>query len=460
MNLTKKALLKKAALEGKVHSDYTVAETLYTLFPFNDQETKSVRRSFAFIQVLEKVTDPDHRHVTLAAYDGEHFYTWCSDTFLNGKMKNAPAMRNVKAIAKDKAETTHLSDLYGKYSGESGCRFWAGKSCSHDIHLLATIDTDPTILDSLIDGYEGHEKRGSKGKRSTQQLLAKYSFKKHVLLQGDKGSGKTYLAHQLVDDNKWEKEFIGGHESMESMDILGHLVQSVEERESKGQGNLFDSSAASVVLMRWKDGPLASAFRKARAGKKVALIFDEMLRVPQRELNILVSALTPNAKREYVLRTQNGVGLSDEGTVIEETIVCPMENLWVIGTTNIGAQYAVDEIDEALADRFRLIRKDSEVDEMKSILNGELITRKFDVTVTKLLLHFFESHEKMRVDGKLHKLCNMRQLVEAIQLAVDEADIPETLHENIMAWVDTDMDGQPKQEQVELLTKTIDKIFT
>ncbi len=455
--MPKKQFLKEISVLSKRHSQYTEKESYFTDYPFNDIATGTVKRSFAYVRVLEKIGVPDHTHTTVVAYEGTGFYAWCSDSFLSGSMDKVKAIKNVTLIAKNKSQHTLLNGLYGKHSSEKPCKFWAGKKCSHYADTLAHIEANQEILDKLIEGFEG--KGATSTRKNTQTLMKKYAFKKHVLLEGDKGSGKTYLAHEFVDTNKWEKIFIAGHAGMESIDLLGHLVQTVESVENKGQGNLFLPNSIQHPIMRWKDGPVSEAFRKARAGKKVVLIYDEFLRTPGRELNALVGALAPYGGF-YHLRTGKSIGVGSEGEVLEETILAPVENLWVIATTNIGAAYQVDEIDLALEDRFRKIRKDSSANEIAEVLQKAALMRRYSADeVVKNLIKLFETIESFRRDGKLNKPCNLRHLIEAVEFSDNEADIKETLWETRHAWVEVDIDGQPVQEQIDLVESTINQIY-
>ena len=120
-------------------------------------------------------------------------------------------------------------------------------------------------------------------------------------------TSKTYSATQWIDEAGYESEFIAGHSGLESIDLLGYWIKNSE-------GNLI-----------WLDGALTAAFRKALT-QKCVLLFDELLRVPARELSILVGSLTPDSSGHYRLRTNRLVDEND-GIGETETLVVPMENL-------------------------------------------------------------------------------------------------------------------------------------
>jgi MoxR-like ATPase len=225
---------------------------------------------------------------------------------------------------------------------------------------------------------------------------------------------------------------------MESIDLLGYLIP--------------DKSGELV----WKDGALTEAFRRAQH-HKVVMFFDELLRVPSRELNLLVGALSPNSRGEYVLRTGRVLEVID-GIAVEETLVVPSENLWVIGTTNVGAGYAVDEIDEALSDRFRIVRKDTDKEEMKVIIN-----KLFPAGVPKFtteLMKVYTYLEELRKKGDLTKIVNMRHLVEAVQFSdYTKEGIVDNLLDLVPHWVDRDTDGYLNTAQRDIVLKSIQQAF-
>ena len=170
-----------------------------------------------------------------------------------------------------------------------------------------------------------------------------------LLFCGPRGVGKTYKVTQYSDAHHAEVVQLNGHSGIESIDILGYNIRAAD---------------GSFV---WLDGPLTEAFRKAQHGQ-VILIIDELLRIKSRELNIFISALTPNSSKQFVLNTSRVIDVVD-GVGRCEVLKIPAGNLWVVGTTNVGSDYDTDDIDLALADRF--ITKDVLMEEsvIHNILN-------------------------------------------------------------------------------------------
>ncbi|MGB1226447.1 MAG: AAA family ATPase [Poseidonibacter sp.] len=295
-------------------------------------------------------------------------------------------------------------------------------------------------LKSLSSQIKKH--RFSGGDSPLEQYLERYKFKKHLLIQGEKGIGKTYKVDEMFRTEGIETEFIAGHEGIESVDLLGYYTKCPE-------GNLV-----------WMDGALTAAFRKAQT-QKIGLFFDETLRVPARELNILVGALTPSSKNTYRLRTNRMVNVVD-GIAETETLEIPMENLWCIGTTNVGAGYEVDEIDSALGDRFRVVNKTTDLSEIEDILNYHLSRNKALASSPDLVnksIEFYTQVKDLQASGELEKVVNLRHLSETMQMCEDESEFVSYFYDLLPTWCSTDTDGQPNKAEKEIVGKLIKKIF-
>jgi len=84
-------------------------------------------------------------------------------------------------------------------------------------------------------------------------FIDRYAFKEHVLVSGPSGASKTYTVDKFVTDNGFTKEFIAGHEAIESTDLLGYPIRHID---------------GSFV---WMDGPLTAAFRNAQVEKNCTI---------------------------------------------------------------------------------------------------------------------------------------------------------------------------------------------
>ena len=263
----------------------------------------------------------------------------------------------------------------------------------------------------------------------------RYMFKKHVLIKGERGTSKTFSLDKFLNDNELTTIFMTAHEGVESQDMVGYYTK--------------DATGGLV----WLDGTLTQAFRLAQK-QKVVLFIDEMLRIPARELNVLIGSISPSSKGTFKLRTNRIVNISDG---IGETAILevPQENLWVAATTNVGAKYNVDEIDHALSDRFRVYEKTLTPFEVRQIITFWLDMRGFD---SKWVEKFVNLEEKIRAlfnSGEIENIINIRHISELIQYAETESDFISYAVDLLPNLCSVDMNGQIDKTEKELILKLI-----
>jgi len=263
-------------------------------------------------------------------------------------------------------------------------------------------------------------------------FIKRYAFKEHILISGPRGIGKTYTIDKyLREQEDITIEFIGCHNAIESIDLLGYYVRTHD---------------GSFV---WLDGVLSGAFRKAQEGK-VALFMDELLRTPSRELNILVAALTPDSEGYFNLRTNRIVDTKD-GVGEVELIRVPKENLWVVGTTNIGSDYEVGELDIAFQDRF--ISKD--ISSTKEGITAILSKYTEDETIINKLVNLYEQVETLVNAQELSHTLNIRHLTKVLTYANNITEIKQYLLDFIPNVCSRNIDGKFNETEISLYKKLI-----
>ena len=286
----------------------------------------------------------------------------------------------------------------------------------------------------MMKGIENERKKNAG--IGLDDFLERYAFKKHILLTGPAGHSKTFSATKWIDESGYDSEFIAGSSAIEAIDLLGYWVKG-------GDGNLV-----------WLDGALTAAFRKAQKNKTI-LLFDELLRVPARELSILVGALTPDSSGNYRLRTNRLVD-SVDGIGETETLVVPMANMHVIATTNIGADYDVDNIDVALQDRFR--SHDVEMstatiyDICIEVNDGKLPTATIDTII--------DLYEKVRLlvdSNELTRALSLRHLTEVINYSDDKSEVGSFLKDLETIICARDTSGKLNATEKRIYSSTIKK---
>ena len=306
---------------------------------------------------------------------------------------------------------------------------------SDEDELRAIYDVMVKQLDDMKSGGSGAAADGK---------LAKYFFKKHILLKGEKGGGKTYMVTKMIAGMAADVDSVDirGHEGMEATDLLGYYIKT-------DSGNLV-----------WKDGPLTQAFRNAAKGRKTILFIDETLRIPKRELNVLVGAISPDYSGNFVLDTNQAdtieVDAAGRSIANVEKLTVPKDMLWVVGTTNAGAGYAVDQVDEALADRFRIIVKRTGEKEMQTILTKVSKDFGHDKKQVKKLMGLYKSFNTLKESGELTKLINLRHLCEILEFS-EPNDLVEASYDLIPTWCSDDQNGYPNETQEAIIEGIIEK---
>ncbi len=434
-----------------IDTGISVSAPKLTLFPYFDILGKTASLCSAFIV---RVTDGANEHTVGVAYqvkDGEADYSvWCGDKFVEGRgMDEAEArQRCEEAVGSLPGKTKMVNDMlkFFKVFGESDrCNFWSvwrkdKQLCRHTKAVLAHLrDNQPDFRQALSTAYDNATSGTTPGVAVGETMdLNELAFRVPVLYEGERGAGKTVTARAFARTNGYKRVEFGGHEGIESPDMLGYLVP-----RDKGS-------------MVWKDGPISEAFRAAQKTKTV-LIIDELLRIRQRELSILLTALSPD-EGVYRVRTGRIIG-EDDGVATEEELECPVENLCVVATTNVGSEYAVDEIDPALAERFVILRKDTTPAELKRIL-GEIAKRhKLPSGVVTKCVTFFSKMTEARSRGLVKHAPTTRTLARALELAGDEDGVKRAVKTQVLLWVARNAEGQPVPEQVTDVEKLIDRCF-
>ncbi len=286
----------------------------------------------------------------------------------------------------------------------------------------------------MMKGIEAERKKHAGVGMS--EFLERYAFRKHLLLVGKAGGGKTFEATKWITDNGYESEFLAGNSSIESIDLLGYYI--------KGPDN----------TLTWMDGVLSAAFRKALKGKCVFL-YDELLRTPAREQSILVGALTPDSDGFYRLRTNRLVDEKD-GVGEVELLKIPMENLHVIATTNAGHDYQVEEIDVALADRFRVHDVTISTATIHGICTDVNDGKLSDSTIDSLI-DLYEKVKLLVESNELTRELSLRHLTEAINFTEDAASLPSYLQDLVPTICARNTNGQTNESERRIFISTIKK---
>lgn len=434
------------------------------LLPFFDPTAMSNHLMAAcVITVTDTSIDPGGApttHTTAVGYyesaGAPEFVLLCSEKFLEARdFSEADARTRCTSALEalpSSAQARLLKEMMSHYgtcpTSDARCQFYLNfrrkkEICRHVSASLAYLrDSVPDFQDQLVNmlttAMSGVAPAGTKGLTMSLEELV---FRTPVLLEGDRGAGKTTDARTLARaQGCWLVE-AAGHESVEAVELLGFLMQNPED------GRLV-----------WKDGPLSEAVRRAGSGTKVVLLLDELLRIPVRMMSVLLTFLSPFEGR-YWLRTGRAASVTD-GVATEEMLSCPVENLAVIATTNVGAAYAVDDMDEAIRERFTVLRQDTELGKLTAILKSVGETYGNTPVAVKTLLKFFDLMGQLKQRGQVASGPTTRTLTRALELSNGrDEDMLRALRTLAMLWVDRDTEGRPVAEQMEAVHGAIDDAY-
>lgn len=433
--------------KGSLHPDLILLCTKTVIFPYRSRGSDKVEVLVPSVLFAIKNTKSNHYHtVVLSLTPDKDFKIWCADglfTTSKNKEKYEKIYEEYLSLLKGEWKKYEIPKEYLFH--DAYCSFWKGGSCKHVEYvkeiLLNRKETVLQYLETVASTLGILENEEQSSQSSLEKTLLSLSFRANLIIEGEQGSGKTYTAlkvsQQLIEKGEADEiVIVQGDASVEGVDLLGYWIKS-------GDGSLV-----------WKDGGITEAFRKAQK-KKVVLIIDEILRIRARERDLLVRALTVWGDGKYRLRTGRVVGV-EEGVAKEEVLEVPRENLWVVGTTNIGAQFTVEEYDPAFAERFVILRHDTTDKELKTILS-----QKCEGKLVELLLKFYKTCKKLYHSGELNSFPTTRTLVRAIELApsLTPEGVKEGLWVQRYLWVGRDTHGYPVEEQEELLRRVLDEVF-
>ena len=379
------------------------------------------------------------KHNVVIFYNGTEYYYWCGDKFLEKLRSPLEIKMAFEALNISPQIQNAVKQTEGKFVKSTACSFWRnGRMCKHtkftfDQHSFVDITNYLKIrYDDLMDDIESTTPVTT----SFIDKMKMYAFKKHIILTGDRGWGKTYSSLQLLKKESIPHVFIQGAPDMDSAFLRGGM---------KPYENGFI----------WTDGKLTEAFRRASMGEKVAIVFDEILRCPAEELAILISALTAGPDGNYTLVTDRPIVDKKTGIARTETISANPNYLWLIATTNIGNKYQVEEPDTAFYDRFRFIETPKDYEIAKNILKSS-VKKTLQSNVDKAIM-LAKATNKMSDDAKLEDCLNLRHLSEVFSWAKNKNELVEMLLDLAPQVCRRQLNGQLDSSQHELFVKAVNK---
>lgn len=466
---TREDFLTHANADKKDLLHYDVRDDGFHWNVFHDRQAKTsvpcVVRAFEVRHSIDRSKEP---HNVLIAHfvdpDGTaRFAGWCGDNFYEKKMDLAEANTRIDAAVRAAQDQFPSADhsalrqlLHGHFgsahSASGGCNFWRARTtsggCKHYKLVLQRL-VDEALLDDLEVQYNDVLGAGSLLPKPTQTINAsalemqRCAFMHPVLLFGPKGTGKSHAAREYGQSDGVTYIEYGVHEGTEGFDLLGQTIP-------------FNGKWV------WRDGPMTEAFRKGARGEKIVLCLDELLRMRVTHRSALLSAFS-EYRGHYTLRTGRILSEQD-GVGQEETIQCPVANLFLVGTTNVGDQYSLDELDDALRSRFKLVYMPDNEDVLRNAL-AETLALKADWkeaekdTVSKALTDAVSKSLAGVKSGALRSSIDLRAVKRVIASASTPGEVRGRLASEYMQCVGLDSQGRPIPEHEAFFGKLVAKVF-
>ncbi len=272
------------------------------------------------------------------------------------------------------------------------------------------------------------------------EFIERYAFgHRQLMLFGEKGTGKTYAIRQFVDKNNWQLVKIDGHAGLDEYSLLGHLIRTEDGSFS------------------WKNGSLAQAFREATLGNRVVVFIDEILRMSPQTLNLLITVMDPY-NGYYELELDSPIKDEVNGSIKTETLKAPVQNIWFICATNIGANYEVSAMDEAFKDRFILKEMKLTLEEMSKIITLKLKEKEVAYSTKKIMVFYGKMHN-LYLSKMISSDINLRHITDVIEYASKGADLKILFKDKVFAWAGLNYNGEPVQDEINIINKAIDALL-
>lgn len=177
-----------------------------------------------------------------------------------------------------------------------------------------------TKINDLVNDIKG--KYNIVGREDELRLcLAAKMAKKHLLLEGDVGTGKTFLAHSISNYYSQALERVDGDERYTASNLIGHF----DPPSVINQGYCWDSFMLGPLTKAMKNGSI--------------MFLNEINRLNEGTQNVLLAAMDEGL-----------VKIPKLGDVIAE------EGFYIIASMNPAEYVATSPLSEALRDRFAWIK--------------------------------------------------------------------------------------------------------
>lgn len=402
----------------------------------NDDKTEGPRQDVELVNSrIYRVTvgSDEYAVVNLCriAEDGSaKWTTYCGDKQVQGAYRNdgktlAAKLRKEGKVSNKLANALEASDWVAKVPAMAACGFFrmqarSGKFCSHTQAALANIPAPEleemaTELKGWLAGEDTSVAEVAGKFSPEEEAFYDAAFIQHVLLAGERGSGKSYLARMAAD--KYDAVYLEMqmHPSMEAWEFRAH--------DRAWNGKVY------TVM-----GKLAEAVYWIQQGKKVVLCMDEFLNMNPLYTTAINTPLTLTANDTYIIETGRIIDMGD-GIGRIETVEVPADMFWVVATSNIGARYGLDKMAPSVRARFQIILMNTNPERTKSILEKNLAKYEMPMEFGDMFKKFIEAANQAVLENTLDEEATTRLACNVIRAVHKKSVRDKKKYSTLKQWL-------------------------
>lgn len=363
---------------------------------------------------------------------------YCGDKQIQGGFRDdgktlAGQLRKEGKVSNKLTNALEASEWVGKVPLMASCGFFKMlqrglaqtppviKFCDHTAAALANMPAQEmqdmaTELKEWLAGGDSTVAEAVVAMSPEEADFYDHAFVQHVLLAGERGAGKTFLARKAAD--KYEAVYLEMqmHPSMEAWEFRSH-------------DRAFNGKVYTV------QGPFAQAVEAIRNGKKVVLCMDEFLNMNPMYTNVINSPLSLTDKDTYLINTGSLIVDEETGLAKEEIVEVPADKFWVVATSNIGARYNLDKMTPSVRARFKIILMNTNTDRTKSILEKTLGKYGMPMELAEMFKKFLDAANQAVAQNELDEEATTRLACNVIRAVHLKAARDKKVYTSLSQWL-------------------------
>jgi hypothetical protein len=369
--------------------------------------------------------------------DKPEWTIYCGDQQVAGGMRTdgktlAAKVRKDGKVSAPVANALEASDWVAKVPAQANCGFFKMLArglaatpprinfCSHTKAALANIPAaDVEEMATELSGWLSGAATTTAmpmGKLSPEEeLFYDAAFVQHVLLAGERGAGKTFLARRAADQYDAVYLEMQMHPSMEAWEFRAH--------DRAWNGKVY------TVL-----GKLAEAVYWVQQGKKVVLCMDEFLNMNPLYTTAINTPLTLTENDTYIVETGRIIDMGD-GIGRIETVEVPADMFWVVATSNIGARYNLDKMAPSVRARFQIVLMNTNPARTQTILEKNLAKNEMPMELAEMFKKFLEAANQAVSENTLDEEATTRLACNVIRAVHKKAVRDKKKYTGLKQWL-------------------------